>query len=218
MCSLFSRNGSNDFFCLRYIFSSNPAFSHVAFHVFFAVHMSRVDVSFLQSCFYSLLYLFCFCLLNGNFDFFLFYFFRNAIFINGNRVHGSNLHSYLFSQLIVNFLVESNNSAKTISVHVVVNSSAYTFYSHVTIKFHFFTSDTATVNYCILYSTVTHRQCFYFLQSLAFVSHSKIKNILSQLHVICILSHKVSFTLQSNDNSTVTGSLSQNATFSSFTL
>ena len=94
---------------------------------------------------------------------------------------------------------------------------AYTFYSHVTIKFHFFTSDTATINYCILYSTVTHRQCFYFLQSLAFVSHSKIKNILSQLHVICILSHKVSFTLQSNDNSTVTGSLSQNATFSSFT-
>ena len=179
--------------------------------------MSRVDVCFLQSSFYSFLYLFCFCLLNSNFNFFLFYFFRNAIFINSNRVHGSNLHSYLLSQLLVHFLVESNNRAKTISVHVIINSSAYTFYSHVTIQFHLLTCDTATVSHCILYSTVTHRQCFYFVQSSAFISHSKIKNILSQFHEISILSHKVSFTLQSNDNSTVTGSFSQNATFRSFT-
>ena len=183
----------------------------------FAVYVSRVDISFLQSSLNSFLYLFSFCLLNSNFDFFLFDFFRNTVLINSNRVHSSNLHSYLLSQLLVNRLVESNNRAKTISVHVVVNSSAYTFYSHVAIQFHFLTCDTATVSHRILYSTVTHRQCLYFIQSLAFVSHSKIKNILSQLHEISVLSHKVSFTLQSNDNSTVTGSFSQNATFRSFT-
>ena len=217
MCSLFSRNGSNNFLCLSYIFSCNPALSHIAFHVLFAIYMSRVDVSFLQSSFYSFLYLFSFCFLDSNSNFLFLYFFRNAIFINSNRIHGSNLHSYLLSQLVVNVLVKSNNGAKTVSVHVIVNSSACSFYSHVTIKLHFLTCDTATVSHCILYSTVTHRQCFYFVQCLAFVSHSKIKNILSQFHKISILSHKVSFTLQSNDNGIVTGSLSQNATFRSIT-
>ena len=217
MCSLFSRNSSNDFFCFRYIFSCNPTFSHIAFHVIFAVYMSRVDVSLLQSSFYSLLHLFSLCLFDSYFDFFLLHFFWNTVLINSNRVHSSNLHSYLLSQLLVNRLVESNNRAKAISVHVVVNSSACAFYSHVTIKFHFLTCDTATVSHCILYSTVTHRQCFYFVQCLAFVSHSKIKNILSQFHKVSILSYEVSFALQSNDNGIVTSSLSQNATFRSLT-
>ena len=217
MCSLFSRNGSNNFLCLSYIFSCNPALSHITFHVLFAIYMSRVDISFLQSSFYSFLYLFSFCFLDSNSNFLFLHFFRNTVFINSNRIHGSNLHSYLLSQLFVNVLVKSNNGTKTVSVHVVVNSSACTLYSHVTIKLHFLTCDTATVNHCILYSTVTHRQSFYFVQCLAFVSHSKIKNILSQFHKISILSHKVSFTLQSNDNGIVTGSLSQNATFRSIT-
>ena len=42
---------------------------------------------------------------------------------NCDRIHSSNLHSYLLSQLFVNFLVESNHGAKTVSVHMVVSSN-----------------------------------------------------------------------------------------------
>ena len=216
MCSLFNRNSSNDFFCFCYIFSCNPTFSHIAFHVVFAVHVSRIDTCFLQSSLNSFLYLFCFGLLNSNFNLFLLHFFRNTILVNCNRVHGSNLHSHFLSQLLVNFFIESNDSAETISIHMIVNNSTCTLYSHVAVKFHFLACNTATVSHCILYSTVTHRQCFHFIQSFAVVSYSKIKNILSQFYEISILSYEVSFTLQRNDYGKVTGSFSQNTTFRSF--
>ena len=218
MCSFLGRNSSNDFLCLCHVFSSNPAFGHVAFHVVFAVHVSRVDTSLLQSGLNSLLYLFSFCLLDSNIYFLLLDFFRYAIFVYCNRVHGSNLHGNLLSQSFFNSLVESNNSAEAISVHVVINHSACTFYSHVTIQLHLLASDTATVCYSILYSTVAHRQSFYFVQSLALVSHGKVQNVLSQFHEISILSHEVSFALQSDDNGKVTRSLSQHTAFRSLAI
>ena len=184
----------------------------------FAVNVSRVDAGFLQSSLNSLLYLFSFCLLDSNFDFFLLNFFRNTVFVDSQRIHGSNLHGHLLSQLFVNILVESNNRAKTVSVHVVVHNRSCTLYSQITVEFHLFACDTATVGYCILYSTVTHRQGFYFIQRLALIGNGKVKDILSQFHEVGILSYEVGFALQSDDNGKVTGSLSQNAAFRSFTV
>ena len=215
MCSLFGRNSSDDFFCLSHIFSCNPALRHVAFHVIFTVYVSRVDTCFLQSSLYGFLHLFSFRLFNGNFNFFLLNFFRNAVLIDSQRVHGSNLHSHLLSQLFVNVLVESNDCAKAVSVHVIVNNGSCTLYGHITVEFHFFTCDTATVGYRILHSAIAHRQCLHFIQSLALVGNSKIKDILSQFHEVSILSNEVGFAFQSDDNGKVTGSLSQNATFRS---
>ena len=50
--------------------------------------------------------------------------------------------------------------------------------------------------FCLLYTS-------YFVQSLALVSYGKVQNILSQFHEINILSHEVSFALQSDDNGKV---------------
>ena len=184
----------------------------------FAVYVSRVDIRFLQSSLNSLLYLFSFCLFDGNIDFFLLNFLRYAVFIDSQRIHSGNLHSYLLSQLLVYFLVESNDCTKTVSVHVVVHNSGCTLYGQITVEFHFLACNTATVCYSILYGTVAHRQRFHFIQSLALVGDSEIKDILSQFHEVSILSNEVGFALQSDDNRKVTGSLSQNATFRSFTV
>ena len=180
--------------------------------------MSRIDISFLQSSFYSFLHLFYFSLFNSHFDFFLLHFFRNAIFINCDRIHSSNLHSYLLSQLFVNFLVESNHGAKTVSVHMVVSSNCSAFQNHVTIQLHLFTSDTGSVCYSLSYSSITHRKSQNFFQSLALVSYSSVQNILSQFHEVSILSNKVSFALQSDDSTETFFYFYQNTTFRSLTV
>ena len=185
--------------------------------MFFAINVRRVDSGFLQGSFNSFLYLFSFCLLDSHLDFLFFYRFRNTSFINSDRVHGCDLHSDIVSSFF-RFLVECGDRTQLVLAHVVVNSRIRTFYHIVAIQFHFFTCDSATIRYSILYGTFAHRQRFHFIQSLALVSYSSIKNSLSQSYKIFILSYEVSFTLQSDDSSEFTVFLCQHATFSSFTV
>ena len=183
----------------------------------FAVNVCRVDSSFLQGSFNSFLYLFSFSLLDSHLDFLFFYRFRNTGFIDSDRVHGCDLHSDVVSSFF-RFLIKRSDRTQLILTHVVINSGISAFHYVIAVQFHLFARDTATVGNSILYSAFTHRQSLHFVQSLALVSHSSIQDSLSQCDEIFILSHEVSFALQSDDSSEFAIFLCQYATFSSFTV
>ena len=185
--------------------------------MFFAVYVCRVDTSLLQGNFNSLVYLFFLSLVNSYLYFSFFYRFRNTGFINCNRIHSSNLHSNSVSGSF-SFFIHCNNSTKLVISLVVINRSISTFNHIVTIQFHFFTSDTTTVCYCILYSTVTHRQSLYFFQSLTPVGNSSIQNSLSQSYEISVFSNEVGFAFQSDDSSKFAILFCQHTTFRCFTV
>ena len=74
---------------------------------------------------------------------------RNACFVNGNRVHGCNLHTDFVSHLLVANFVECYKRTQLVLVLVVVDSSASTRNKVVTIQFGLFSGDTAT--FCSTY-------------------------------------------------------------------
>ncbi|EJW98381.1 hypothetical protein EVA_13512 [gut metagenome] len=101
---------------------------------------------------------------------------------------------------------------------VVVACDVVAFNNHITVKFHLFTSDTATINNSISYCELTHWESLNFVQSLALVSNSCIKDILSELNKVSILSNEVSFTLEGDNSTKAIFSLYKYATFSCFTI
>ena len=98
---------------------------------------------------------------------------------------------------------------------MVINHGSRTLYSQIAIQLHLFARDTAAVGNSHLYGSITHRQILYFVERLALVGNSQVKNGLSELHEVSILCNEVGFTLQRNDSSKVACSLGKYTTFRS---
>ena len=98
---------------------------------------------------------------------------------------------------------------------MVVNHCIGTLNSQITVEFHLLARDTAAVCHSLSHRYVAQLQRLHFVQRLASVGNGQVQDVLSQFHEISVLSHEVSFALQSDDHGKVAGCLSQHAAFGS---
>ena len=118
----------------------------------------------------------------------------------------------------VNGLVQGDHRAEEVLVLVVITGDVFAFDKAVTIELHLFASDTAAVGDSVGYCSISHGQCFHFVQCFALVCHSFIKNGLRQLDEVCVFGYEVCFAFEGDDGTKAIVNLAKHTTFGSFSV
>ena len=180
----------------------------------FAFSDVEVEASLLESSLNGLLHLLFLGLFDSDLEFLFLNLLGYALFVEGNGVHGSHLHSH-----VVGFFLSGEvglyHGAELVAVHVVVNGNVVAFDEGVAIEFHLFASDTAACDNSISDGVTVHGECAYLFKALALVSHSCIEDFLSELHEVSVLSNEVGFALEGDDGAEAFTSLAEYATLGS---